>query len=187
MPDFIIDPAPMVYIILVAFTVILAALAFRRQTRRDLIFFGFAAGILLTWFLLDRAYESGREQVNRKISEMAEASQSNDYKKVFDNISPTFKYKALNKDGLFQLSQRGKQFLTDGVELWGMNRQSFKQINPTTIEMGFNAQGKGMPQSLRYCVGVFQKEADNEWRMTSFRLYNPVQKDNGEEDQIPGF
>src|SRR5262249_25495090 len=63
MPTVLSDPSPTLYVILGALVIIFGAIAARRQKRSDVINFAIPAVLLLALFLIDRAFESPREQV----------------------------------------------------------------------------------------------------------------------------
>ena len=189
MPTFLSDPSTALYAILGVITLVLGAVAARRQKRADAINFAIAAALLLAVFLIDRAYESPREAVARKLKEMESASQANKYDELFKHVSDKFQYKSFDKKALRDKANMATNYFPEGIRIWNVSRPNFKPIDDTTIEQEFDVQPVNAPQFRRQCVGVFKKEADGEWRMTTFRLYPVVGEGGGErqEESIPGL
>jgi hypothetical protein len=93
MPTFLSDPPTSVYTILGAMVIVLAAVAFRRQKKNDLITFALGSLLLLAIFLIDKMIESPREITLRQVQEMAAASHAKQYDDLFKHVSESFKYK----------------------------------------------------------------------------------------------
>jgi len=186
MPTFLSDPPRTMYIVFGAMVVILGAMALRRQKKSDVITFVIAAVLLLVLYLIDRSYESPREQVVRKIQEMGTASQSKKYDDLFKHVSESFKYKNLDKNGLREQARIAERYF-DGIEAWDYSREDFKPIDDNTVQQGFLVQPKnsGNPGFQRYVVATFKKEGE-EWKLITFALYDPIKKTNDAEQGIPG-
>ncbi len=174
MPTLLADPTTTMYVVLAAMVIVLGALAFRRQKKSDVITFSVAAVLLLVLFLIDQAFESPREKVVRSLKEMEAATHSNNYDEVFRHISDSFKYKALDKKGLRDKANLAEQYFPAGLRIWNTTRSNFKEMADGTLEQEFDVQPVSNPQLRYQCVGVFKKESDGEWRMTTFRLYSVV-------------
>src|SRR2546422_3365547 len=129
MPTFLADPSTALYAILGVVTLVLGVVAARRQKRSDAINFVIAAAILLAVFLIDRAYESPREAVARKLKEMESASQANRYDELFRHVSDKFQYKSLDKKALRDKANMATTFFPEGVRIWNVGRPNFKQID----------------------------------------------------------
>jgi hypothetical protein len=187
MPTLLSDPTRTMYIVFGAMVVILGAMALRRQKKSDVITFVIAAALLLILYFIDRAYESPREQVGRKIKEMKEASQSKKYDDLFKHVSDSFKYKNLDKKWLREKAREAEQYF-EGIEAWDYDdRNDFKIIDDMTVQQGFLVQPKNSnnPAFQRYVVATFKKEGE-EWRLITFALYDPLKRTNDVEQPIPG-
>jgi len=186
MPTLLADPTRTMYIVLGAMVVILGAMALRRQKKSDVITFTVAAVLLFALYLVDRAYESPREQVVRKIHEMGTASQAKKYDDLFKHVSDSFKYKNFDKKWLRDQAHVAEQYF-DGIEAWDYGREDFKVVDDNTVQQGFLVQPKnsGNPAFQRYVIATFKKEGD-EWRLITFALYDPIKKNNDAEQAIPG-
>jgi hypothetical protein len=171
MPTLISDPTSTMYIVFGAMVVVLGALALRRQKKSDVITFVVAAVLLLALYLIDRAVESPREQVVRNLNEIQSASQAKNYDEAFKHISDSFQYKSLDKKALREKARMGEQYFPEGISIFDAKRSDFKEMVDGTLEQEFKVQPKGHAEFQYYCVGVFKKDPDGEWRLITFRLY----------------
>jgi hypothetical protein len=189
MPTLISDPTPTMYIVFGAMVVILGALALRRQKKSDVITFVVAAVLLLALYLVDRAVESPRETVVRKLKEIESASQARNHDEAFKHVSDSFQYKALDKKALREKARMGEQYFPEGVSIFDANRSDFKEMVDGSIEQEFAVQPKGSPQFRYQCVGVFKKDPDGEWRLVTVRFYPVVSGSGGQREEVtpPGL
>jgi hypothetical protein len=185
MPTLLSDPTSTMYVVFGTMVVILGALALRRQKKSDVITFAVGAVLLLILFLIDRAYESPREHVARKLREMESASQARKYDELFKHVSDDFKYKSLDKTALRARASVAEGYFPEGVRIWNVTRNNFKVMQDGTIEQEFDVQPVNNPQFRYQCVGVFKQETDGEWRLITFRLYPVVSGDGKREEVTP--
>jgi hypothetical protein len=185
MPTFLSDPSTPFYTLLGALVIILGLVALRRQKRSDLVNLGIGAVVVLAVFLIDRAVESPREEVEHVVNDMARAAEKSDYDAVFQNVSDSFSYKGKDKKVARQAAEMAKGYFPGGIRLWGVTRDRFKETGDSTAEQEFDAQFVDGPQTRHRCVGVFKKE-NGVWKMTTFRLY-PVVGNTDEEVTPPGL
>lgn len=184
MPTFLTDPTPTLYILLGTMVIVLGSIALRRQKRGDLISFAIAAAVLVALFLIDRVEESPREEVVRKIAEMGTASRDKKTADVFKHVSESFKYKSLDKKGLQDKARQAESFGFGGISQYAVDRSRFKEIDGTTVEQGFGVKHNGQPEIPFTVLGTFKKDADGQWRLVSFKLYDPI--NSTDEKDIPG-
>ena len=185
MPTFLAEPSTALYAILGVVTLVLGITAARRQKRSDAINFGIAAAVLLAVFLIDRAVESPREAVVRKVQEMGQASRDKKHDDLFKHVSDAFKYKSLDKAGLRDKAKQAEAMGFGGISEYDLARSGFKAVNDTTVEHGFRVKTHSQPEVHLFVVATFKKESDGEWRLTTFKLYDPVNV-NDEKD-VPGL
>jgi hypothetical protein len=184
MPDFLADPTTTMYVVLGAMVVVLGAMALRRQKRSDVITFVIGAVLLLALFLIDRAVESPRESAVRKIQEMGAASRAKKHDDLFKHVSESFKYRTLDKKGLQERARQAESIGFGGIAEYDLARSGCRRIDDTTVEQGFRVKHTGYPELHFYVVGTFKKDADGEWRLTTFKLFDPVNV--SDEKDIPG-
>jgi hypothetical protein len=184
MPTALSDPSPTLYLVLGVVTVIFGAIALRRQRRSDVINFLIPAALLVALFVIDRLFESPREAAVRKIQEMGTASRDRKYDDLFRHVSDSFKYRSLDKKGLRDRARQAEAMGFGGIAEYDLARSGFKSIDDNTVEQGFRVKHTGQPELHFYVVATFKKDPDGEWRITTFKLYDPVNV-NDEKD-IPG-
>jgi hypothetical protein len=186
MPTLLADPTRTMYIVFGAMVVILGAMALRRQKKSDVITFAVAAILFLALFLIDRAFESPREQVISSIREMETATQLKKHDDVFKHVSNNFKYKSIDKKGLQDLARMAETLPNwEGLKVIdsSLGREGFVQIDENTVEQKFEVQPLRMPGTeYRYdCVATFKKE-NGRWLLIGFRLTK-----DGQEVSPPGL
>jgi hypothetical protein len=185
MPTALSDPSTALYAVLGVAVLVLGAVALRRQRRSDVINFAIPAAALLALFLIDRAVESPRETAVRKIQEMGTASRDKKVDDLFKHVSDQFKYKSLDKKGLRDRAHQAEGMGFGGVSEYDLARSGFKEVDANTIEQGFRVKHNGVPEVHLYVIGTFRKDPDGEWRLTTFKLFDPVNL-NDEKD-VPGL
>ena len=159
--------------------------AFRRQKKANGIAFAVAALVLGLVILIDVLVESPRETVARTLKEMEAASQGRKYDELFKHVSDKFQYHALDKKALREKADLAEQFFPEGVRIWNVTRGNFNPVDDTTVEQEFDVQPVNNPAFRYQCVGVFKKEVDGRWRMTTFRLYPVVNDGPGRSEVTP--
>jgi hypothetical protein len=184
MPTVLSDPSGTLYGVLGAVVVIFGAIAVRRQKRSDVINFAIPAILLLALFLIDLAFESPREQIEKVIKEMEAGTQNKKHEDVFKHVSESFKYKTLDKKGLQEKARLVESIPNwEGIKVASLERKGFVQKDDNTAEQQFEVHpvrlGTG---EYRYdCVATFKKEG-GQWRLVGFRLLK-----DGQEVTPPGL
>jgi hypothetical protein len=197
MPNALSDPSSTLYAILVIVVFVLAAMWFRNRTRGSLIRVLIAASVLVGLFLIDKLFESPREEATRKLYEMAEASQHQDWDPMLRNISDSFKYKSpggreINKEDFRKLTKTIALIPGfKGVIVWDFDRANFRPIDNDNFKIGFQAKPKDVPNPewIAWIVATFHHDPDGEWRMSGFNRYELVKQDRNDNPpmDIPGF
>ena len=186
MPSFLADVSFSVYLILTIIVIVMAVLWVRQSDRKGLIRLGIAVALLGLVFLIDSVWESPREIAVRKMRAMADATVARDEAGIMKHVAESFRYQSLDKKGLRDLTRRAATYGEwKGATVWDFDRSEVKYVNDTTIQIACYAQPSGYPPPY-WCVATFQQEADGEYRMTTFQLYNLAQKTNGPEVGLPG-
>jgi len=185
MPTALSDPSMSLYAILGVATVLLGIIALRRQKRSDAINFCIPLVALIALFVIGKAVESPREQTERKIKEMSQASLNKKHDDIFKHVSDSFKYKSLDKKSLQEKAKQAYEMGFGGFEWYNLARSSFRPMEDGTIEQGFGVKHMGEPPLPFYVKGTFKKDPDGEWRLVTFKLYDPINMND--EKEIPGL
>jgi hypothetical protein len=184
MPTFLSDPSPALYVVLGVAVLVTGVLLAKRQKRSDLINFAIPAAALLAVVVIDYLVESPREAAVRKVQEMGKASRDKKYDDVLKHVSESFKYRSLDKKGLRDRALQAEAMGFGGVSEYDLARSGFKEVDANTIEQGFRVKHNGTPELHFYVIATFKKDQDGEWRLTTFKLLDPVNMN--EEKDIPG-
>ena len=184
MPTALSDPSFTLYVILGILVVIFGSVALRRQRRTDVYNLLIPGALLIALFVIDRMVESPREVSVRKIQEMGTASRAKKYDDLFRHVSDSFKYRSLDKTGLRERARAAESVGFGGIAEYDLARSGFKEVDANTVEQGFRVKHTGQPEVHFYVVATFKKDPDGEWRLSTFKLFDPVNV-NDEKD-IPG-
>ncbi len=176
MPEFLSDPAPAVYLILLAFALGTGAMAARYQDRPSLIRFGIALAILLLLYGVDKFNESPREEAVRRASAMARAADGKNADAFVEHVAETIEYRGSANDPVrYTKAQLRTSPFWDmlrhndiHVAVWDFSRDDVKEVDANTIEVGFNAKGNQVPL---YMKATFRKQPDGSWKLAGFASY----------------
>jgi hypothetical protein len=188
MPTALSDPSTTFYVILLIVVFGLAAFWLRKKSRGNLIRLLLGVGVLAAVFLIDRFFESPREEATRKLHEMAQASQDNNWNPFFNNVSDSFKYKS--PSGAEFDKQTFRDWATTiaaipgfkGVIVWDFHRADFRPIDNDNFKIGFRAKPKDVPnlESEVWIVATFHRDPDGQWRMSGFNCYDRNKQDRND-------
>ncbi|AMV27063.1 hypothetical protein VT84_21860 [Gemmata sp. SH-PL17] len=194
MPSILSDPPPVLYLILAVALAVTGAIAAKRQDRKSAIPFGIAALLLLLVLLIDRLYDSPREEAVRRLTEMGAAANAKNpdtfVKQVADKVSvqtDTNQTKVATRDELKKSAFWGmlRQFQV-AVTVSGFSRDDVKVIDDNTIELGFiakaEAEGKTVPVYMR---ATFGKQSDGSFKLTALKAFEFI--DRTKVFSIPNF
>ena len=187
MPDWLADPSMAFYLVLAAFVLILRFLWFRKPERRALVRLGVAAGVLALVGVIDLVFESPREEAVRKTREMARASSESRLDDLFAHVSDAFDYGGVGKAALRSYAESAiRDGRWSGASVWDFDRSYYTQVDDDTIQIGFLVQPHGY-NVIYYCIATFGKNPQGEYTLTTFELYNPLQRTNAPPIRVPGL
>lgn len=191
--DWLLEGRISVYVSLGAVALVLLLVWVQTRERLylyALILCGVLAGL---YFVLDRAVETDREQVTRKVREMAAGVRARDVNAIFTHISERFNRGGVNKAAFRELVDgflRGRRI--DEVEVWDFdfrpNRLQGEQTPAEEIRVSFMAKPKGGVAVGEFgrCEARFVHDPDGQWRLIDFQVFNPA-IDSNQPWQIPGL
>jgi hypothetical protein len=171
--DWLFEGRLTIYLSLAAAALILLGLWYRDRRRFWLFPVGAVGLLLLTYFLMDRLVETGREQIARKLQEMAAAVKARNADRIFTHISDRFTFQGLNKAGfrsyVEELLSRGR---VDDLAIWDV-----EVADSSSGQVRFRAKPRGSLQGIEAPWVVrarFVQESGGEWRLESFQLSSPL-------------
>jgi len=196
MPTFISDPPLGVYLFLALGTIVSFAVWVNKRNRASLIVFGCFLSLLALVILLDRLFESPREQSIRRVNEMAKAIDDRNKDAFLSHVADSFQYQGdssqpitIEREKLRQSSMWSilSQYNINHVAAWDFTRDDFTEVNENTVEIGFLGkavvEGKDIPMYFR---ARFTRQADGQMKLTSLASYDPMKRTN-ERKGIPNF
>lgn len=173
--DWLVEGRLPVYLILATAAVILLALWWRTRARGWLIAVAAIVGLIGLYALLDRLVETPYEQMVRKVREMATGVERKDPSSLNALLSDDFDYHGLRKSGLLAIAdQRIRNGDVHEIVVWDFQRG---ESSDRTAIIIFHVKVKTAftPDALFYrCHATFTQSPDGQWRMQTFRLFDPT-------------
>jgi hypothetical protein len=174
--DWLFEGRPTAYMLLGMAAALMVVMWWLDRKRRWLISIGAIALLAFAYFLLDRLVETGREQIRRRLGEMAKAVQENKPDAVMTHVSDRFQWEGLNKQ---EFEERMRQSLprVEKLILWDfrfLNGWPPPDGQPVRVDFQAKAIGAFNPQGLASrCEADFVRDPDGAWRLQNFRVFEP--------------
>lgn len=194
MPTFFTDPPTAVMLILVVAVLVAGLVWFNRRTRPALLVFLGVLALVVLVLVLDRLFESPREEAVRRVQAMMRAADAVDPEAFASHLADTVRYQdagrivTLTRD---QLRRHGfwnvlRQYNVH-VAAWDFARSDAIEIDANTVEIGFLAKGETQGKQIPlYFRASFARQPDGSMKMTALAAYDPVKRQN-ERAAIPQF
>jgi ketosteroid isomerase-like protein len=129
-----------------------------------------AAAILLLYFFVD----TPNKRIDRAIREMAKGVREQNVDKVFAHISDRFTLMGQGKESYRPVVERHIRNgdVTD-ISVWGFEEAKVSQDRKEArIEFMFRPKGT-MTQAWYRCLATFVRDSDGQWRLQTFRVFEP--------------
>ncbi|VTT98446.1 unnamed protein product [Gemmataceae bacterium] len=195
MPTFLSDPPQTAYLLLFAAALVSGAVWFnRRDNRRALVVFGCVAGVLAVLFVLDKLFESPREESVRAVQAMVRAADTRDVSAFVANLADTLEYtgesapvtvtrEQVRNGGFWNVLRQHNVH----VAAWDFSRDDVRETDANTIEIGFLAKGEANGQQAPlYFRATFARQPDGLMKLTRLATFDPMKRTN-ERKSIPFF
>jgi len=173
--DWLFEGRPSVYAVLVALTVFLL-LAWGQMRKRWLLAgAGFAVVLIGLYILLDKLVETDREQIVRKLMEMAAAVNAHNLDAAFVHISDQFRSQGgktkreLRAAAQAHLDRRD----VESVQVWDIFIEGRPAREQGEVHVFFSAKARNSREFLTDCDAIFEFRPGHGWQMKSFRLLKP--------------
>jgi len=187
MPVFLSDPSSAAYLLLAALVIVAGAVAARWQDRKRVAAFVVALLLLGGLILLDRLYNSPREEAVAASAALVNAVTQRNTEAFLSHVSESFDMKGLKKADLRRAIELARQF-DARVVAWNFdrNRVVYHDGPPPAVDVVFDAKAEGPGGTVaKHVKATFVRDPDGKYRMRSFATYNVVQKQV--EEPIPGL
>ncbi len=172
--DWLFEGRTSVYTILVALAVFLI-LAWWQMRKRWLLYGVVAAAILVgVYALLDKAVETDREQIVRKLQEMVAAVNAHNLDAAFVHISDRFQSpggKSKNEFRSVAQSHLGRD--VERVQVWDIAIEGRPSREQGEVHIFFSAKTHNSREFLTDCDAIFQFHSERGWQLRTFRLLKP--------------
>jgi hypothetical protein len=173
--DWLFEGRLSVYIALAGLAVFLLFLWQRRRKRGYLIGVAVSVALIGLYALLDVTIESDREQILRKVNEMAAAFNAGNLDAAFVHISDHFRSpRGQSKQALREMAQHYRdQQIVERIIVWDIVcLESPSRMNGTT-RVFFSVKAIGFREFLADCDAIFDFDGQHGWRMRAVRLFKP--------------
>jgi hypothetical protein len=136
---------------------------------------GVFAGLAVVYFLVDLLVETSREQVRRKLTEMAAAVSHRDVDRIMSHVSDEFHAYDMDKAQFRQyLEGLLRQNLLEEVVVWNFADEANYSGERVKVTLLTRAKGSKIPDFSGIPIDVeFIHERDRRWRLSRFTVYNP--------------
>jgi hypothetical protein len=173
--DWLFEGRTSVYVVLAALTVFLLLVWWQTRKRGWLIGVAIAAALIGLYALLDRLVETDREQIVRKINEMAAAVNARNLDALFENISDEFRSpRGRSKE---ELRNEIKGYINlrivENVKVWDFDFEDRPSRDHPPARVRFSAKADGGQTLLADCDARFDFHPQHGWRLKSIRLLKP--------------
>jgi uncharacterized protein (DUF2461 family) len=188
MPIFLQDPSPSLYLTLGILAVIILAIWANRQSHANLRRALIIPLLLAIIAAIDYTHQSPREEAIFRIQTLARLSRDFQPEGFEDHLTANFQFQGMNRAKFVNAWRLLRQHYTtqwQGASVWDFSRENFQQLNETTVRIGFSGQAQGYPQTLHYIQADFTRQPNGTHLVTTFHFFDPIQRDNGPERQIP--
>ena len=189
MPTFLSDPSFTLYVVLILGVFVTGGLLVRKQDRGSLIRASVAALLLLLLFLCDRFYESPREEAVRRVQTMGQAINDRNWDGLFLHVSDKFQYDKYDKKNFRELVALRAQQHTATVAFKNFDRNNFVELPDGQLRVGFDAlifTSSAAERIPLYIEATFKKDADDQYRMQGFTVYEFINRSPSGIQKLPG-
>ncbi len=178
---------PTVTYALVAFALLLVAVAWRTRRWKYAGFAGIPLVLIGLFWLLGTYYPSDERVIQTNIESMAAAVKARDIDGVMKYVASDFRFQSSDRNAFRQHAQQAMTARNvEEVLVWDFESEGLSRER-RSAKMKFSAKAKGNWGSDAYyaVVSEFVLEPDGEWRMRGFTIFNPL--DKKQPIQVPGF
>lgn len=180
--DWLFEGRISVYAVLAALAVFLLLAWWQMRKRWLLGGVVLAAALVGLYALLDRMVETDREQIVRKVKEMAAAVNAHNLNAAFAHFSDQFRsQRGLSKNELRDAAQRhldNRQ--VESVQVWDIQIEGRPERQRGEVHVFFSAKTHGIHEFLADCDAVFAFHPEHGWQMRTFRFLKPQSNEEWE-------
>ena len=167
--DWLFEGRAAVHVTLGVVAVLLAALWWRDRRRTWLYALVVVALLAGVYLLLDWLVETRTEQITRRLHLIEKGVKAGDAEQVMQQFSSQFDYHGIKRDQMrASVTAKLKARFVEELTIWEV------RIPDASGKVFFKAKPKGLGDNPGFQVrSEFVKDADGQWRMRTFEVYNP--------------
>jgi hypothetical protein len=189
MPDWLVEGDPTLYFVLACALATFGVLWWRTRKRKYAVAAGVAGLLIAGAYLLDRAVESDREQMIRKVYEVAEAVTDNDIDRAFRHVSDSFSKHGRDKTSFREFARDvRRRGVVDAVRVWDVAPDEVsREQRRAVVSFAFKVRGSFGETPPNYFAKVtFVLDPDGQWRVQTFDVFTPLSESKSPVS-IPGW
>lgn len=147
------------------------------QIRKLLLLVGVivAVALLGLYAILDKTVETDREQLVRKVNELAAAVNARNEDALFENISDNFRSPRGEDKRQFRdtVANYLKAGAINNVRIWDIVCEGTPSRDHSPAHVVFSAKAESVRELLADCDTTFDYDSQHGWRLKSVRLLKP--------------
>jgi len=189
MPEWLVEGDTTVYALLALVGIICAALWWQTRKRGYAIAAILVAVLALGYYLVDRSVESDREQMIRKVREIANAISNRNLDAAFAHVSEDFRRGGVDKRGFRNYAEsRQRSGYASEVVVWDLNvTEHDRKSRHGRTECYFKVRGSfGETPPGAFVRINFNFDPDGQWRVKDFDWFLSISESNSPMP-IPGW
>jgi hypothetical protein len=172
--DWLFEGRTTVYVALAALAAFFLLIWWQNRKRGWLICVGIAFGLVGLYALLDRIVETDREQLVRKIQEMAAAVNAQNVEALMEHISDNFRSPRGKDKQQLRTDVENYRKMIGNVHVWDIIFVDTPSREHPPAKVFFSAKTEsGDRPLLADCEATFDFDAQHGWRLQSIRLLKP--------------
>jgi len=171
--DWLFEGQITVYVLLAFMLVGLLFIFWRRRLKLSLCAMLGVVMLIGLYALLDRLIETDREQIERKIGEMAEGLRSDNADAVFQHFSASFR-SPLGKDkASLRVDAANHINHVTEVIIWNFRWEAKPELGKEydDLRFSFKVRGVGVDDFPFDCQPVFEHNATKGWQLKRLKIY----------------
>lgn len=173
--DWLFEGRTSVYAVLAALAVFLLLAWWQMRKRWLLGAVVFTLALFGLYALLDSSVETDREQIVRKVKEMAAAVTAHNLDAAFMHISDQFR--SPGGKGKRELRDIAQTYLdnrtVERMQVWDIAIDGRPSREQGEVRVFFSAKAQNGREFLTDCDAIFDFHPEHGWQMRSFRLLKP--------------
>jgi hypothetical protein len=174
MLTWLVENSSPLYLVFATVALILAALWWRRRTRPYLAGFVIAVGLLAAVAVADLLVQTDQKRILSAIKAMDAGVAAKDADRIFAHISDRFQIGKYDKAGFRYLVDRHLPQVSN-FKVWDFQPQQISREGRTgTIHFLVKADSPADRPLFYRCLATFVLDADGQWRLRTFQLFQPL-------------